>query len=79
MVNSQVNKVTVQGVVINQCGEEKIVDADTVVLAMGAIPNNSLARRLRQIVPNLFEVGDCVRPSRIVDAINQAACVAREI
>jgi NADPH-dependent 2,4-dienoyl-CoA reductase/sulfur reductase-like enzyme len=79
LVNSQVERITGKGLVVKQNGDEKLVDANSVVLAMGAVPNSILARKLRHIIPNLFVIGDCSKAGRIEDAINQAAWVARQI
>jgi pyruvate/2-oxoglutarate dehydrogenase complex dihydrolipoamide dehydrogenase (E3) component len=79
MVNSKVEKVTDEGLVITQQGEGKVVDADTVVLALGAVPNDTLPRQLRSAVQRLYIIGDGLKPGRIVDAMNQASYLAHHL
>jgi len=79
MVNSKAEEVTEKGLVITQMGEKKVVEADNVILAMGAVPNDTLTKKLRNRIHHLYPIGDCVKPSRIVDAINQASYIGRQI
>lgn len=53
--------------------------ADTVVLAVGVKSENQLVEVLKDAVPELYTVGDCVEPRDIMEAINEAAEVARKI
>lgn len=68
-----------QGLLINHAGEEKLVAADSVVIAMGSVPDSTLASQLRGNGYQLYTIGDCVKPGRIEDAINQAAYLGRQI
>lgn len=54
-------------------------DADTVVNAMGYIPNNTLGEALKAVVPEVYMIGDCVKPRNILHAVHDAAYVARKI
>lgn len=61
-------------------GDELLfIPADTVVLAVGLEPNNSLLKELEGKIPKVFAVGDCVRPLKIIDAIHEGARVGLEI
>ena len=55
------------------------VPADTVVMAMGSVPNNALAAKLYSSVRNLHIIGDCAKPCGIAEAINHASYIARKI
>jgi len=79
MVNSKVEEVTGEGLVITQHGERKVVVADTVVLALGAVPNDTLPRQLRNTIQRLYTIGDGLKPGRIVDAMNQASYLAHHL
>jgi len=80
MTNSVVEGVNAKELVIRKDGKKKTVAADTVVIALGAVANDELAQELgRAAVKNLFAVGDCYQPGRIVDAVNQASYIARKI
>ncbi len=56
--------------------EKKIIEADTVILAAGLTSNRDLFKVLNGKVQELFEIGDCVEPRMIFDAINEASHVA---
>jgi len=60
--------------------EDKIItlESDTVVLAVGAEPDNTLENRVNDQI-QLFAIGDCVEPRNMIDTIAEAAKVAREI
>ena len=55
------------------------LEADNIVLATGTRPNNSLTKLLKGNVPELYEVGDCVEPRRILEAIHEGAEAALRI
>jgi 2,4-dienoyl-CoA reductase (NADPH2) len=52
---------------------------DSVVLALGANPVDVLTGKLEKAGVKVKHIGDCVRPARIIDAIEQARAAAREI
>lgn len=43
----------------------EFIPADTVVLAAGQIPNDSLSDQLRFLAPDFAEIGDCLEPGSI--------------
>ena len=55
-------------VVIEREGEEMSIPADTIVVSGGLLPDRKLAEELRGKI-SLKEVGDCVEPRKIYDAI----------
>lgn len=55
------------------------IPADTVVLAFGAKSVNSLLHTLEGKVPELYAIGDCVRPRTILEATHEAYEVASKI
>lgn len=50
---------------------ERALPADTVVLALGAVARNDLVRPLKGEVPELYAVGDCLKPRKIGEAIHE--------
>jgi hypothetical protein len=60
-------------------GRRSSLKGDTFVFAACMKPNNSLKLKLQGRVPTLHEVGDCVEPRKIIDAISEAARIARDI
>jgi len=73
-------EITDKGLVIrDKEGQRQNVEADTVVLATGAIPNTELAADLKRQNAAVHLIGDCVTPGKITDAIRDGARVGREI
>jgi NADPH-dependent 2,4-dienoyl-CoA reductase/sulfur reductase-like enzyme len=76
ITNLQVKAVNADGVTASSTttGEEKRIPADTVVTALGYRPRtNNLAESLRERkIPEVYEIGDCVRAARIFDAVHAA-------
>jgi 2,4-dienoyl-CoA reductase-like NADH-dependent reductase (Old Yellow Enzyme family)/thioredoxin reductase len=65
-------EITEAGVVIRTgTGERKLVEADTIVLAAGAVPNIELLAALQGKVARVFSVGDCVEPRGIREAVEE--------
>ena len=64
-------KITETGVVIiNKEGEIQTIGADNIVLAIGAKPNNGLMKSIKELAPEIYMIGDCVKPRRILEAIS---------
>jgi len=79
-IGTTAEEVTEQGVaVVDISGNRKVIDADTVVLAVGFRSNNKLQEKLVGKVPELYSVGDCVRLGKITGAIHGGSRVARQI
>jgi pyruvate/2-oxoglutarate dehydrogenase complex dihydrolipoamide dehydrogenase (E3) component len=53
--------------------------ADTVILAVGAQPDNKLAHELEGVLPEVYSIGDCVEPHDAAAAAYQAARLAAKI
>jgi len=66
-------------VITNKEGQRQNIEADTVVLATGAVQNTELATELKGQDIALHLIGDCVTPGKIIDAIRDGARVGREI
>lgn len=75
LTNRKVDGITEKGV---RAGGE-VLEADTVVVAVGLRPNRGLAEALKGKVEELYEIGDCVKPRSLLDAIHEGARVGRAI
>jgi len=61
-------------------GRERILQADTFLVAIGRVPERTIAEEfIRRQRPNVFEIGDCRQPRRIFEAIHEANAAARMI
>ena len=59
---------------------EKLIEADHIVLAAGSKPNRGLVEKIRQLTTEyIYEVGDCVEPRMLWNAIHEGAKVARTL
>jgi 2-enoate reductase len=76
----RVIEVTDDGVIIaDNDGKQSTLKADTVVLAMGMSPNNGLFEALEDKIPEVYAIGDCVEPRRVLAAIWEGFRTARLI
>ena len=77
---AKVREINAEGVrYVDAEGQERMAEADTVLLALERVPNGELAAALRGRVPELYEVGDCTDPKNIMTAMHSAYYVAKQI
>jgi len=68
------------GVRVARNGGSEFFEADTVVLAVGVVPEKHLAEELeRKRIGPVHVIGDCARPRRIADAIEEGFLTAWRI
>ncbi len=79
LVHSPVSAIMETGVYVTHQGLPLFLKADTVVLAVGSQSENKLAEQLKGLVPEIYEIGDCVEPRTGIYATLEAARIAREI
>lgn len=68
-----------EGVLITVSGKKTVLPADTVVCACGTRPENTLYASLRGKLAEVYEVGDCIEPRRIMDAVSEGALAGQRI
>jgi NADPH-dependent 2,4-dienoyl-CoA reductase/sulfur reductase-like enzyme len=66
-------------VVQRDSGEERTLEAETIVLALGATPERSLVDDLKKEEIEFHPIGDCRQPNNIRQAIYDGALVGRQI
>ena len=64
--------------IVDKEGVEGLIEADNVILSLGRVSNKELSKELRGKI-EVHEIGDCVRPRLIHDAIKEAAFVGRKL
>jgi len=80
LINTTAQEVTDKGVVaIDMEGNKQVIEADTVILATGFRSNDGLERKLKGAIPEVYTIGDCVKPGKIWGAIDSASRIARLI
>lgn len=75
----EVTSIDKAGVHTRKDGAVKLYPADTVVLAAGSTPDNTLAQQLADRAGRIYHVGDCVTPRGIAEAIEEGFLAARSI
>ncbi len=75
----KVKEVNEKGVLLEKDGEETLLPADTVVLAVGAEANSDLEPLLRDRVSELHVIGDAAEPRRITEAVREGFELARSL
>ncbi len=72
LTNISYDRATGKGIEITtKTGEKKLIPADTIVIAAGAVPNQTLYHEIQGKVPELYQIGDCVTPRNIAEAIRE--------
>jgi len=80
IARSAFEEVTDRGLVVrNNDGDTMLVEGDSIVFALDLTPSRGLEAALKDRVPELHAIGDCVKPRQIVNAVHEAARVARAI
>jgi len=66
-------------VITNKYGKRSKLENDTVVLALGLRSNSGLEKALKDKVPEIYAIGDCVEPRKVLNAIWEGYRFARLI
>ncbi len=80
LTNVKFEEITDKGVVITTKEEYKrTIEADTIMLALGSVPKDELAKKLEGKVPEIHLIGDCSKPYGLMEAIHDGSRVGRAI
>jgi 2-enoate reductase len=80
LTDTMVIEITNEGVAIaDKSGRRSIREADTVVLAVGLKPNEELLEALKEKIPEVYAIGDCDEPGKVINAIWEGFRTARLI
>ncbi|MBI2866640.1 MAG: FAD-dependent oxidoreductase [Chloroflexi bacterium] len=72
-------EITREGVVMATPEGKRALEADSIVIAAGALPNNGLAQALDGGPFELHVIGDAAQPRRIADAVREGFEVGRAV
>lgn len=67
------------GILFEKEGKETFLPAETVILATGYVPNNSLYQQLDSLVPEVYTIGDCVKVRTAMEAVHEGFGVSLKI
>jgi len=77
---AEVKEVKNNAVLIQKDGEEiRFGSMDTIVLAFGSTPNNSLKEQLAGSIPSVHVIGDASAPRKAIDAVAEGFNIGRAI
>ena len=75
-----ITEITDKGVtVLDPMGRKSVIEADGVVVALGARSAETLEAQVRDTVPEVYIIGDSQKTRKIIDAVYEGAAVARLI
>lgn len=70
--NAEVKEILDNGVrVVGKDGTEQVLEADTVVLGLGMVPNKELEEAIKGKVQTVYRVGDCRGPRKVYTAVHE--------
>jgi len=69
--DAKAKAITAEGLVIEQGGEEKTLPCDTLIVAVGLVPNNALADELTARGIKVVTAGDAKAPRKILQAVRE--------
>ncbi len=80
LTDTRVLEITEKNVVVSNsnCGE-RVLGADTVVIATGFRSNQGLWEALKNTISEIYAIGDCVEPRKVMNAIWEGSRIARLI
>lgn len=77
VANSTFKEVSNDGLIVEgREGDTRLVKGDTVVFAAGMSANNALGKKLEGKISEIYQIGDCVQPRKIINAIQEGNRVA---
>ena len=80
MTSTRLLKIMDNGVVVaGQDQQEKCIEADKVVIAIGTRPDTRLYEKIKSLGYRIFQVGDCLEPRDAKEAIFESAVLGRRI
>ncbi len=80
LTDTMVLEITDEGIATaDKYGKRSIREADTVVLAVGLKPDRKLLETLKDKLPKVYAIGDCVEPRKVINAIWEGFRTARLI
>jgi len=77
--NASGEKITGEGLYYIQDGEEKLLEADTVIVATGQKPLDEEAFAFAPYAPEFQMIGDCSNVANIMTAVRNAYTIARDL
>ena len=68
--NTTAKEITDKGLLCQTAEGKVLFEADTILLAAGMKPDRKAADDFYNTAPRVFQVGDCIKAGRVVDAVS---------
>jgi len=78
-VSTKAIEITDKGLVVEDPTGIRTIEADTVIYAIGQKPLQQEAQALSDCAPEFYQIGDCVTPRNIYEAVSVAHQIAMDI
>jgi 2,4-dienoyl-CoA reductase (NADPH2) len=76
---TKAEEITESGVVVSQRGEKTLIEADTIALAVGYKGRQKFSESFKVSAPEVYSIGNSIKPGNILDAVNHGFEVAIKI
>ena len=78
-VSSRALEISAAGLTVEEKTGKRLIEADTVICAVGQRPRSDEAAALYDCAPEFYQIGDCITPKNITTATQNAYQIARDI
>jgi NADPH-dependent 2,4-dienoyl-CoA reductase/sulfur reductase-like enzyme len=80
ITSARVMEILLEGAVVERRGQkERLIGFDHIVMAVGSISNSELYEGIKEIVAEVYLVGDAAKPKKIMEALADAMELAQRI
>ena len=80
LTNKRVVEIMTEGAVVaDPQGKRSVVPAESVVIAIGYAPESRLLEDLESVAPEVYAIGDCLKPRKVMDAIWEGFHCAKDL
>jgi len=69
-INTVAKEITEEGILCETSDGEILFEADTILLAAGMRADRKAAESFYNAAPRVFEIGDCIKPGRVAEAVS---------
>ncbi|MEM2601679.1 MAG: NAD(P)/FAD-dependent oxidoreductase, partial [Candidatus Bathyarchaeia archaeon] len=76
---TKLEEISEEGIVVSKDCGKAVLKCDTVVLAVGAKPERKLIDALRGKRKEVYSIGDCVSPRKILEAIEEGFMIGAQL
>jgi NADPH-dependent 2,4-dienoyl-CoA reductase/sulfur reductase-like enzyme len=73
------DEITAKGLMIHQNGQQRLIEADTILTAIPPKPNTAFLEELHNKGAEVYQVGDSKEPGLIVDAVGDGSRIGRVV